>query len=82
MYFFFFFGKAEIWLIDPEPQKSESPHIPVSSHDASHGNCTNNPNEFVLEYGARELLSYHQVHVILQWNKGGESGRFWNGTAK
>lgn len=37
----------------------------VCSHDANHGDSANNPDQFVLEYGARELLSYHQVHVIL-----------------
>lgn len=61
------FCKTATRLTDHEPQKSsEFPHIPICCHDASHGDSTNNTNKLVLEYSARELFSYHQVHVILQ----------------
>ena len=62
------FCKTATWLTDHEPQKSEFPCIPVCRYDASHSDSTNNTNELVLERGARELFSYHQVHVILQGN--------------
>lgn len=69
------FCKTATRLTDHEPQKSsEFPHIPICCHDASHGDSTNNTNKLVLEYSARELFSYHQVHVILQGNNGEDVG--------
>lgn len=68
------FCKTATWLTNHEPQQSGFPYIPICCHDASHGDSTDNTNELVLEYGARELFSYHQVHFILQGNNDEDVG--------
>lgn len=58
---------------------ADSAWVPVFRHDAGHGDCTNDPNELVLEHSARELLPDHQVHVVLQCDNEVRTERlFWS----